>query len=137
MAFWLMKSEPYVYSWQKLVKDKRGGWDGVRNHLAKRNLMSMKVGDQAFFYHSNEGLEIVGVMKVVKTAYPDPSDKTGKFVQVDVAPVAAMPIPVTLKAIKAEPKLENMALVKCSRLSVQPVTPAEWALVCEMGGYKG
>ncbi len=136
MAYWLMKSEPFVYSWQKLVKDGKGGWDGVRNHVAKRNMMDMKIGDQAFFYHSNEGLEIVGIMKIIKTAYPDPTDETGKFVEVGVAPVADMPKPVTLKAIKAEPKLANMALVKLSRLSVQPVTAAEWALVCKMGGYK-
>lgn len=136
MAYWLMKSEPYVFSWDQLVKDKRNGWDGVRNHLAKRNLMEMKVGDQAFFYHSNEGMEVVGVMKIVKTAYPDPTDETGRFVQVDVAPVAPMPKPVTLKAIKAEPRLADMVLVKSSRLSVQPVTAAEWALVCKMGGYK-
>lgn len=137
MAYWLMKSEPFVYSWDKLVQDGKGGWDGVRNHLAKRNLMSMRVGDLAFFYHSNEGLEIVGIMKISKTAHPDPTDDTGKFVQVGVVPVAPMPRPVTLKAIKAEPKLADMALVKQSRLSVQPVTAAEWALVCKMGGYKG
>lgn len=136
MACWLMKSEPHVYSWEKLLKDKRTGWNGVRNHLAKRNLMSMKLGDEAFFYHSNEGLEIVGVMKIVKMAYPDPSDETGKFVQVDVAPVAPMPRPVTLKEIKATPRLADMVLVNSSRLSVQPVTAAEWALVCKMGGYR-
>lgn len=136
MAYWLMKSEPFVYSWQKLVKDGKGGWDGVRNHTAKRNMMDMKIGDQAFFYHSNEGLEIVGIMKITKTAYPDPTDETGRFVEVGVAPVAHMPKPVTLKAIKGEPKLADMALVRLSRLSVQPVTAAEWALVCKMGGYK-
>lgn len=136
MTYWLMKSEPHVYSWSQLVKEKTGGWDGVRNHLAKQNMMSMKLGDLAFFYHSNEGMEIVGIMKIVKTAHPDPTDKTGKFVQVGVAPVVAMPQPVTLKAVKAEPRLKDMALVRLSRLSVQPVTPAEWALVCKMGGYK-
>lgn len=136
MAYWLMKSEPYVFSWQQLVKDGKNGWNGVRNHLAKRNLMSMKVGDEAFFYHSNEGLEIVGVMKIVKTAYPDPSDESGKFVQVDVVPVAPMPRPVTLKSIKATPRLAEMALVRQSRLSVQPVTPAEWKEVCQMGDYR-
>ena len=136
MAYWLMKSEPYVFSWQQLVKKGRSGWDGVRNHTAKRNLMDMAIGDEAFFYHSNEGMEIVGVMKVVKTAYPDPSDETGRFVQVDVAPVAPMPLPVTLKAVKAQPALADMALVRLSRLSVQPVTPAEWKLVCKIGSYK-
>ena len=136
MAYWLMKSEPYVFSWAQLVKDRKNNWDGVRNHTAKRNLMSMQVGDEAFFYHSNEGLEIVGVMRITKLAHPDPSDETGKFVQVSVVPVAAMPKPVTLKAIKAEPRLADMALVNQSRLSVQPVTPAQWKLVCQMGGYK-
>jgi predicted RNA-binding protein with PUA-like domain len=136
MAYWLMKSEPFVYSWSKLVKDGKGSWDGVRNHLAKRNLMSMKIGDLAFFYHSNEGLEIVGIMRISKLAHPDPTDKTGKFVQVGVEPVAAMPLPVTLKSIKADPKLAEMALVKQMRLSVQPVTAAEWKRVCQMGGYK-
>lgn len=135
MAYWLMKSEPSVYSWSQLVKDGRNGWDGVRNHLAKRHLMSMQVGDEAFFYHSNEGLEIVGIMKIAKTAHPDPTDKTGKFVQVGVVPVAALPKPVTLKAIKAEPRLAEMQLVRQMRLSVQPVTAAEWKLVCKMGGY--
>lgn len=137
MAYWLMKSEPFVYSWAQLLKDKKNSWDGVRNHLAKKNLQAMQVGDEAFFYHSNEGMEVVGVMKIIKTAHPDPSDETGKFVMVGVAPVASMPKPVTLKAIKAEPKLADMALVKQSRLSVQPVTAAEWKLVCKMGGYQG
>ncbi len=136
MAYWLMKSEPYVYSWAQLVKDKSNNWDGVRNHTAKRNLMSMQLGDLAFFYHSNEGMEIVGVMRISKLAHPDPSDKTGKFVQVGVVPVAPFPTPVTLKAIKAEPRLADMALVKLSRLSVQPVTSAQWKLICQMGGYK-
>lgn len=132
MAYWLMKSEPFVFSWSQLVKQKKAGWDGVRNHLAKRNLMSMQVGDQAFFYHSNEGLEIVGIMKIVRTAYPDPSDASGRFVQVDVAPVRALARPVTLKAIKAIPELADMALVRQQRLSVQPVTPQEWAYICTM-----
>jgi predicted RNA-binding protein with PUA-like domain len=136
MAYWLMKSEPFVYSWAQLVKDGKNNWDGVRNHLAKRNLMSMRIGDEAFFYHSNEGLEIVGVMRISKLAHPDPSDESGRFVQVGVVPVAPMPRPVTLKAIKAEPRLAGMALVNQSRLSVQPVLASEWKLVCQMGGYK-
>jgi predicted RNA-binding protein with PUA-like domain len=135
MAYWLMKSEPFVYSWAQLVKDGKNNWDGVRNHLAKRHLMSMHIGDEAFFYHSNEGLEIVGVMRISKLAHPDPSDITGKFVQVGVVPVAPFPHPVSLRAIKAEPRLAAMSLVNQSRLSVQPVTTAEWKVVCKMGGY--
>ena len=135
MAFWLMKSEPEVYPWHRLAREGKANWDGVRNHLAKRNLMSMQVGDLAFFYHSNEGREIVGIMRITQTAHPDPTDESGKFVQVSVAPVAAMPKPVTLKAVKDEPKLAAMALVNQSRLSVQPVTSAEWKMVCKMGGY--
>lgn len=136
-AYWLMKSEPAVFSWDKLVKDGAAGWDGVRNHLAKRNLMSMKLGDLAFFYHSNVGMEIVGIMRITQTAYPDPSDKTGRFVQVGVEPVIALKTPVTLKQIKADPQLAKMVLVTQSRLSVQPVTPAEWKRVCKLGGVRG
>jgi predicted RNA-binding protein with PUA-like domain len=132
-AYWLMKSEPAVFPWDKLVKDGAAGWDGVRNHLAKRNLMSMKLGDLAFFYHSNVGLEIVGIMRITQTAHPDPSDQTGRFVQVRVEPVTALKTPVTLKQIKADPQLAKMALVTQSRLSVQPVTPAEWKHVCKLG----
>ena len=135
MTFWLMKSEPEVYPWQRFVQQGKANWDGVRNHLAKRNLMSMQVGDLAFFYHSNEGREIVGIMRITQTAHPDPTDESSKFVQVSVAPVAAMPKPVTLKAVKDEPKLAAMALVNQSRLSVQLVTATEWKLVCKMGGY--
>lgn len=134
MAFWLMKSEPFKYSWEQLQKDGRTYWDGVRNHQAANNLKAMKVGDEAFFYHSNEGLAVVGICEIVKEAYPDPSDAKGRFVMVDVVPVKAVPEPVTLKAIKAEPALSEMALVKQSRLSVSPVRDEEWALICRMGG---
>lgn len=134
MNYWLMKCEPYLYSWHDLVRDKRYGWDGVRNHLAKRHLQTMQKGDQAFYYHSNEGLEIVGIMEITKTAYPDPTDETGKFVQVDVVPLKALPTPVTLKQIKQDPKLAEMILIKQSRLSVCPVTPAEWTHICKLGG---
>jgi len=134
MNYWLMKSEPDVYSWSKLVADKRGRWDGVRNPIARRNLMRMKAGDRAFFYHSNIGKEIVGVMEVVKEHYPDPTDDTGKWMAVDVKPVAPVKTPVTLTAVKAEPQLKDMALARYARLSVQPVTPAEWKLVCRMAG---
>ncbi len=136
-ATWLMKSEPAVFSWERLLKDGAAGWDGVRNHLAKRHLMSMKLGDLAFFYHSNVGREIVGIMRITKTTFPDPSDETGRFVQVGVEPVAALKTPVTLLQIKADPQLAKMALVTQSRLSVQPVTPAEWQHICKLGGVRG
>jgi predicted RNA-binding protein with PUA-like domain len=134
MAHWLLKSEPVKYPWSRLVEDKRTFWDGVRNHQAAGNLKAMKIGDTAFFYHSNEGLEIVGIAEIVREAYPDPSDPAGRFVMVDVAPVRAVPQSVTLKAIKAEPRLQDLALVRQSRLSVVPVSDAEWAVISEMAG---
>ncbi|WP_413990649.1 EVE domain-containing protein [Labrys okinawensis] len=139
MRHWLIKSEPEVWSWDSQVAAGAKGtpWDGVRNHAAKLNLMAMKKGDQAFFYHSNEGKAVVGVAEVVREAYPDPATPGEPWVLVDFKAVKPFPKPVTLVAIKAEPKLAEMALVKLSRLSVQPVTEAEWTLVCEMGGYKG
>lgn len=129
MAYWLMKSEPDVYPWAQLVKEKRGAWDGVRNYQAANNLRAMQVGDEALFYHSNIGLAVVGIMRIVKTAYPDPSDASGKFVMVDVAPVSACPEPLTLKQMKADPMLSQMAMVRQSRLSVSPVTVQEWKRV--------
>jgi len=137
MAHWLLKSEPFKYSWEKLVRDKRTHWDGVRNFQAAANLRAMRKGDRAFFYHSNEGLEIVGICEIAKPAYPDPSDETGTFVMVDIAPVAPVPRPVTLQAIKADPRLKDFALVRQSRLSVVPVSDDEWKLLCEMGGVRG
>ncbi len=134
MQYWLMKSEPDVYSWSKLVAEGRGRWDGVRNPVAARNLSTMKLGDRAFFYHSNIGKEVVGVMEIVREHYPDPTDKTGKWVAVDVKPLVAAKTPATLAAIKAEKRLSAMALVRYARLSVQPVTAAEWKLVCRMSG---
>lgn len=134
MAYWLMKSEPSAYSWERFVKDGRTNWNGVRNYQAANNLKAMKPGDRAFFYHSNEGLAVVGIMEIVKAAYPDPGDATGRFVMVDVKPVTAMKTPVTLAAIKAEPKLQDLALVRQSRLSVSPVSAADWKLICKMGG---
>jgi predicted RNA-binding protein with PUA-like domain len=134
MAHWLLKSEPFKYSWDRLVADGRTHWDGVRNHQAALNLKAMAVGDRAFFYHSNEGLEIVGICEIVRTAYPDPSDPAGRFVMVDVAPVVPVKTPVTLKQIKADPLLSGMALVRQSRLSVCPVTPEEWARACALAG---
>jgi predicted RNA-binding protein with PUA-like domain len=138
MAHWLVKSEPGSWSWDEQVKAGAKGtaWTGVRNHTAKANLKAMKTGDHAFFYHSGEGKEIVGVVEVSREHFPDPTDKTKMFVAVDVKAVGPMPKPVTLAAIKAEPKLAEMAVVKQSRLSVQPVTAAEWKLVCAMGGWK-
>jgi predicted RNA-binding protein with PUA-like domain len=134
MAYWLLKSEPVKYPWSALVKDGRTHWDGVRNHQAAINLRAMKVGDRAFFYHSNEGLEIVGIAEIAREAYPDPSDPSGRFVMVDITPVEPVPKPVTLKAIKAVPALSEFKLVRQSRLSVVPVSDAEWALLCRMGG---
>ncbi|MBL9036559.1 MAG: EVE domain-containing protein [Rhodospirillaceae bacterium] len=137
MKYWLMKSEPSVYGWDDLVKDKRTSWSGVRNHQASNNMKAMQQGDRAFFYHSNEGLAVVGIMEICKLYYPDPSDEAGKFGMVDVKPVLPMKQPVTMAEIKKSPKLKDMVLVKNSRLSVQPVTAEEWKLVCQMGGVKG
>lgn len=138
MNYWLMKSEPDAWSWDQQVKKGAKGelWSGVRNHTAKQNLMKMKKGDLAFFYHSNIGKEIVGIVEVICEHYPDPTDATGKFVVVDVKAVKPMVKPVTLEQIKAEPKLKDMALIKFSRLSVQPVTAGEWATITRMGGLK-
>ena len=136
MTYWLLKSEPSSWSWdQQVAKGAKGeAWTGVRNFTARQNLVNMKKGDKAFFYHSNEGKEIVGIAEVVREAYPDPTDKTGKFVCVDIKSEKALPKPVSIGAIKAEKKLADMALVKYSRLSVQPVTAQEWTLVTKMGG---
>lgn len=136
MAHWLIKSEPDSWSWAQQVEAGKKGthWNGVRNHMAKQNLMAMRLGDQAFFYHSNEGKEIVGIVEVTKLYYPDPTDASGKFGMVDVRAVKPVPKPVTLAHIKAEPRLKDMVLVNNSRLSVQPVTDAEWALILAMGG---
>ncbi|MGE3244847.1 MAG: EVE domain-containing protein [Beijerinckiaceae bacterium] len=136
MAFWLVKSEPFKWSWDDQVNAGKSGtfWDGVRNHSAKLHLMAMKKGEQAFFYHSNEGKAVVGIVEVIKEFYPDPSDARGKFGMVDFRAVRPLKIPVTLDAIKAEPLLENMVLVNNSRLSVQPVSADEWKRVCKMGG---
>ncbi len=136
MHYWLLKSEPSAYSWDQLVKDGRTNWSGVRNYQAAINLKAMKKGDRAFFYHSNEGLEIVGVVEIVKEAYPDPTDKAGRFVMVDVMPVLAVKQPVTLAEIKKMPALKDLALVKQSRLSVSPVSADEWRTITKMAGIK-
>jgi predicted RNA-binding protein with PUA-like domain len=136
MNYWLVKSEPSVWSWdQQVAKGAKGeAWTGVRNHTAKLNMMKMKKGDRAFFYHSNEGKEIVGIAEIVREHYPDPTDETGKFVCVDIAADKPLKTPVTLVAAKAEKKLAEMELLKLSRLSVQSVKPDEWKLICKMGG---
>jgi len=136
MNHWLLKTEPSAYSWADLMRDRRTAWTGVRNHQAANNLRAMRTGDRAFFYHSNEGLAIVGAVEIVREAYPDPTDKSGRFVAVDVVPFAAAKAPVTLAQIKAEPRLKLLALVRQGRLSVSPVSAAEWALLCRMAGIK-
>lgn len=135
-GFWLMKSEPDAFSWDQQVANIVEPWTGVRNHSAKLNLKAMRKGDLAFFYHSNEGKEIVGVVRVVREAYPDPTADKGDWVAVDVKAVAPMPVPVTLVAIKAEPALADLALVRQSRLSVMPVSNAHWNQICKMGQWK-
>ena len=136
MAFWLIKSEPSAYSWDQLVKDKKTSWTGVRNFQAQINLKAMKVGDRAFFYHSGEGKEIVGIAEVVKTAYPDATDKDGKSVTVDFKAVEPVKKKVTLAEIKADPKFKEMKLVRQSRLSVSPVSDEHWKLLLKMAGSK-
>lgn len=136
MAYWLMKSEPFAYSWDQLVADGRTHWDGVRNYQASNNMKAMKRGDRAFFYHSNKGLAVVGIMEVVKEYYPDHTDPSGRFGMVDVKPVIPLKTPVTLAQIKAEPQLAGIPLVRQSRLSVMPIDDKSWRLICEMGGVK-
>lgn len=141
MAYWLMKSEPFKYSWDQLVRDGETFWDGVRNHVAKNHLLAMRVGDEALFYHSNEGKACVGVVRITQTATPDLTvlpdelNKAGAnpWVGVRVAPLKALKNPVTLAMVKAEPRLQTMALLKFQRLSVQPVTPTEWVVVQGLG----
>jgi predicted RNA-binding protein with PUA-like domain len=132
--YWLIKSEPNKYSWDDLVAEKDGMWDGVRNHTAAKNLRTMKVGDQVFFYHSNIGIEVVGIAEVTKEYYIDPTDPKGRFVAVNFKPVRKLGQTVTLKAIKANPKLEEMELVRQSRLSVAPVREEEWKEILKMAG---
>jgi predicted RNA-binding protein with PUA-like domain len=136
MAHWLYKSEPATWSWDDQVKAGAKGtfWSGVRNHSAKLNMMAMKKGDRGFFYHSNEGKAIVGIVEVIREYYPDHTDPTGKFGMVDIKAVKPLKRPVTLDEIKVEPSLRDMILVNNSRLSVQPVTEGEWTIICRMGG---
>lgn len=133
MAYWLVKSEPSVYSWEQLEKDKQTMWDGVRNYAARLHLKGMKKGDEVLYYHSNEGTAIVGIAKVAKEFYQDPTT-TDEWVVVDLKPFKKLKKPVTLAQVKADKRLANMALVRLGRLSVQPVTDKEWQVVMEMGG---
>ena len=133
MAHWLMKSEPGTWSWDDQVRDGVAEWDGVRNHQASNNLKAMQPGDLAFFYHSVNEKRIVGIVEVVKTYYPDPSDPSGRFGMVDVKAIRPMTRPVTLAEIKAEPRLADIALVRQSRLSVMPIEDEHWQLLCAMG----
>jgi len=136
MAYWLVKSEPSTYSFDQLQKDGNTVWDGVRNYAARIHLRSMKKGDQVFFYHSNEGTEIVGIAKVAKEAYQDPTTTDEAWVAVDLKPHKKIKKPVSLAQIKADKRLADMALVRLGRLSVQPVTEKEWDIVMEMAGEK-
>jgi predicted RNA-binding protein with PUA-like domain len=134
--YWLVKSEPDAFSWDQQVANGVEPWTGVRNHMAKNNLKAMQKGDLAFFYHSNIGKQIVGVVQVVRAAYPDPTAEKGDWVCVDMKAVRPMPKPVTLDDIKADPEFAELALVRMSRLSVMPVSKTHWDRICRMGGYK-
>ena len=136
MAYWLVKSEPFKYSWDQFVKDGQTFWDGVRNYAARNNLKAMKKGDEVLFYHSNEGLEIVGIAKVAKEAYQDPTTDEDAWVVVDLKPVKKLKKPVSLQQIKGEKRLKDMALLRLSRLSVQPVTEGEWKVIMELAELK-
>lgn len=139
MAYWLFKSEPNTWGWDDQVANGEKGeeWDGVRNYQARNNMREMKIGDLGFFYHSIDEKRIVGVVKVIAEAHPDSTDGTGKWECVDIAAVGPFPEPVTLDQIKNDPKTEEMILAKNSRLSVQPVTKAEWNYICKLGKYAG
>lgn len=136
MAYWLIKSEPFKYSWEQFEKDGSTFWDGVRNYAARNNLRSMRNGDLAFFYHSNEGLAIVGIAKVIKEAYQDPTTEETAWVAVDFKPHKKIKRPVTLAEIKANKALSKMALIRLGRLSVQPVLSDEWKIIMQMAGEK-
>ncbi len=136
MNHWLVKSEPDAFGWDQQVANGVEPWTGVRNHMARANLQAMREGDRAFFYHSNIGKEVVGVVEVVREAYPDPSAESGPWVCVDMKAVAPMPRPVALAEIKADPRFADLALVRQSRLSVMPVSPEHWAMICKLGEWK-
>lgn len=132
-SYWLLKTEPEEYSWERLVREKKGRWDGVRNFSARNHLRAMKKGDFALFYHTGKEKAVVGVAEVIREHYPDPTAARGDFSAVDVSPVKKLAVPVTLAAVKAEPSLTEMVLVRRARLSVQPVLPAEFAKILAMG----
>ncbi len=136
MAYWLVKSEPFKYSWEQLVKDKKTVWEGVRNYAARNNLRAMQKGDEVLYYHSNEGVEIVGIATVAREAYPDPTSTSDAWVVVDIKPKRKLKKTVTLARVKADIRLREMALVRLGRLSVQPVTQLEWEVVMELAGEK-
>lgn len=136
MAYWLVKSEPFKYSWDQFVKDKQTFWDGVRNYAARNNLKAMKKGEEVLFYHSNEGLEIVGIAKVVKEYYQDPTTTETAWVVVDLKPVKKFKKPVTLPQIKNDPRLTTMEMLRLNRLSVTKVSAAEWEVILKMAGEK-
>ncbi|MCC6370704.1 MAG: EVE domain-containing protein [Bacteroidia bacterium] len=136
MNYWLIKSEPFKYSWEQFVKDKKTGWDGVRNYAARNNLRDMKKGDLAFWYHSNEGQEIVGIAKVLKEHYQDPTTNETAWLAVDFAPYKALKKPVSLTTLKKDPFFKTMDLVRLGRLSVGKVTETEFFKICDMGGVK-
>jgi predicted RNA-binding protein with PUA-like domain len=136
MAHWLIKSEPGAWSWQQQVEAGATHWDGVRNRQAVNNLKAMRAGDRALFYHSGEAREIVGIVEVVREYYPDPSDESGRFGMIDVRTVRALENPVTLASIKSDPRLQHLALVRQSRLSVMPIDDDAWAIICGMGGVE-
>ena len=137
MSYWLVKSEPAAYSWEQLEKDKQTNWTGVRNYAARNHLKAMKKGDEVLFYHSNEGLDIVGIAKVAKEAYQDPTTDDPAWVVVDLKPYKKLKKPVNLEIIKKDRRLKDMALVRIGRLSVQPVTDKEWGVIMELAGEKG
>ena len=134
-SFWLVKSEPDAFSWDQMVANRQEPWTGVRNHMAKNNLKAMRLGDLAFFYHSNIGKQIVGIVKVAREAYPDPSADSGDWISVDMRAVRPLPKPVSLVNIKADPEFAEFALVRQSRLSVVPVSKTHWDRLCRMGGW--
>ncbi len=136
MNYWLVKSEPSTYSWEQFAKDKKTTWDGVRNYAARIHLRAMKKGDEVLFYHSNEGMEIVGIAKVDKEAYQDPTTEDTNWVAVDLKPYKKLKKPVSLVQIKADKRLKEMALVRIGRLSVQPVAEKEWNIIMELAGEK-
>ena len=136
MAYWLIKSEPHVFSWTDQVAHKVESWTGVRNYQARKNLIAMKIGERAFFYHSHTQRAIVGVVEVVKSAYPDPTANEGNWVCVDVKTIGTLPTPVPLTQIKKEPLLNQLTLIKQPRLSVCPISDEHWAILCRMGGWQ-